>query len=305
MTCSLRLSPPDWLRDLNDGPKEVRWNLQGMAAAWKSHPNSMDFLSPSSPNFLWKALQTDIYFDALAEELSTSGDESLNILDAACGIGRMSVPLATAGHFVQGLDASRQSLEAAARHIERAALEVPEVLDRVQLSWDDIATADLPTSSFDRVLALELLCYLNNPQVTAKRLAASLRPGGLLIASVEAWPGALLSWPERPTGAPLARLIFDRNYAVPGDLWVHPMEADELVAILSSVGLELLRLEPLHFFADGPLSDQVEIDKLGETTYGERLIELERGLRASPELHGLSRAWLAVARKKGTATSCA
>ena len=298
MTCSLRLSPPDWLRHLNEGPEEVRWNLQGMATAWQSHPMSMDFLAPSSPNFLWKALQTEIYFDALAEELLATVSEPLHILDAACGIGRMSVPLATAGHRIQGLDASRESLEAAARHIEHASLDVPGLLDRVQLSWDDVATAEFPPDTFDRILALELLCYLNNPWETAERLAASLRPGGLLIASVEAWPGALLSWPDRPSGAALSRLFLDRSYGIPEDLWVHPMEADELAAILTGAGLELVRLEPLHFFADGPLSDQVEIDRLGETTYVQRLIGMERGLRENPELQGLSRAWLAVARKK-------
>jgi len=258
----------------------------------------MDFLAPSSPNFLWKALQTEIYFDALAEELLATVSEPLHILDAACGIGRMSVPLATAGHRIQGLDASRESLEAAARHIEHASLDVPGLLDRVQLSWDDVATAEFPPDTFDRILALELLCYLNNPWETAERLAASLRPGGLLIASVEAWPGALLSWPDRPSGAALSRLFLDRSYGIPEDLWVHPMEADELAAILTGAGLELVRLDPLHFFADGPLSDQVEIDRLGETTYVQRLIGMERGLRENPELQGLSRAWLAVARKK-------
>jgi SAM-dependent methyltransferase len=291
MTLAVHLAAPDWLRQLEGGPAEVLWNLRGIAKGWRDHPRSMDFLRPDSPNFAWKHLQTRIYFEALASELPGPEEGPLHILDAACGIGRMLVPLAGAGHQLTGVDACLESLQAAAAHASGLATQV-------QLTWDDIATTPLAADTFDRVLALELLCYLPNPSSTLARLAAALKPGGTLIASVEAWPGALLSWPERPPPSTVAKGCVERNFSAEDDLWVHPMEASELAAILQSADLEVLRLEPVHFFADGPLADHVDLDRLGQAVYDDQLIEWERGLRADPALAGLSRAWLTVARKK-------
>ena len=70
MNAAIRLSPPEWLRELAEGPKEVLWNLRGMAAGWREYPEGMDFLAPDSPNFAWKALQTRIYLEATERELA-------------------------------------------------------------------------------------------------------------------------------------------------------------------------------------------------------------------------------------------
>jgi len=305
MSIPIALTAPQWLRQLKGGPTEVLWNLHGLEKGWRDYPGGMDFLALDSPNFAWKRLQTRIYLDALRDELPSGEARPLRILDAACGIGRMLLPLAEAGHELQGVDACRESLEAAARHLETEAQrsesdpESPaDLARRVQLTWDDIDSCPLPNEYFDRVLALELLCYLPGPTATVARLAAALKPGGILIASVEAWPGALLSWPPGLTASELAKGCLDRKFSIEDDLWVHPMEAGELAAILQSAGLEVLRIEPVHFFADGPLGDHVDLDRLGQDVYDDQLIELERGLRADPALQGLSRAWLAVARKK-------
>ena len=59
--------------------------------------------------------------------------------------------------------------------------------------WGDIDSCEALEGPFERIVALELLCYLPDPQSTARRLASMLAPGGSLIVSVEAWPGALLT----------------------------------------------------------------------------------------------------------------
>lgn len=288
----IRRAAPEWLRQLDGGSSEVLWNLRGLTRGWREYPSGMDFLHPDSPNFSWKALQTQIYFNALTTEFPLGqGSRPLQILDAACGIGRMLVPLARAGHYVQGVDACIESIEAAARHAERLG-------NHVELTWDDINTTPLVPNQFDRILALELLCYLPDPTSTLRHITASLKPGGTLVASVEAWPGALLSWPDRPRPAELARVFEERVFSIPDDLWVHPMPADEFTAILQSADLEIQRMEPIHFFADGPLADLVDLDKVGDSVYDDQLIEWERDLRTDPVLGGLSRAWLAVARKR-------
>lgn len=287
----IRRAAPDWLHQLDEGSSEILWNLRGLAKGWREYPKGMDFLHPDSPNFAWKAVQTQIYLRALTAEVPLDQAQPLEILDAACGIGRMLVPLARAGHYVHGIDACLESLEAAARHAE-------ELGSHVELTWDDINTTALEPNRFDRIFALELLCYLPDPTSTLRHLTTSLKADGILIASVEAWPGALLSWPDRPPPRALARACEERNFSVPDDLWVHPMSADEITAILDSADLQVLRLEPVHFFADGPLADLVELDRLGNSVYDDQLMTWEQALRTDPTLSGLSRAWLVVARKK-------
>ena len=298
MSVASEWNPPEWLGRLDEGPDEVLWNLQGMRRGWQDYPGGMDFLDPDSPNYHWKAFQTRLYTEALGEALCLESDSALEVLDAACGIGRFLLPLARAGHSILGVDACRPSLEAALRHLDAAVASEPELTDRVRLRWDDIDTTELPEEHFDLVLALELLCYLPEPDKTARRLASTLRPGGRLILSVEAWPGALLSARDSLTPRELALACVERKLSLPGEYWVHPMEPDELAAILDRVGLELLQLDGIHFFADGPLADQVVLKQVGDPDYDRELFGLEEALRADPAFNGLSRAWLAVAQKR-------
>ena len=57
-------------------------------------------------------------------------------------------------------------------------------------------------------------------------------------------------------------------------------------------------LEPVHFFADGPRGEEVNLDRLGNAVYDEQLMCRERELRADPAMRDCSRAWLAIAREQ-------
>jgi 2-polyprenyl-3-methyl-5-hydroxy-6-metoxy-1,4-benzoquinol methylase len=288
---------PAWLRALDGGPEPILWNLRGMRAGWEQHPRWMDFLATGSPNFAFKALETALYVDQLGGLPTPPEGRVGRALDAACGIGRFTLPLARAGWQVLGVDACEPSLEAAARHLERAAQDEPELADRVRLLWDDIDTSAALDGPFDLVIAAELLCYLPDAAATARRLASLLAPGGTLVVSVEAWPGALLADPTGVGVEGLAEAIRERLLAVPDDRWVRPIAAPELAAILEGAGMDVVSVAGTHYLPDGPLMPLLDLERLEEPTYRRRVVELERLLRADPSMAPLPRALLAVARR--------
>ncbi len=281
-------TPPDWLRRLHDGDPsgadpEVAWNLLGLLRGWREWPEAMDFLAPESPNHTWKQLETRLYAAIWGDALAGK----LDILDAACGSGRMLLPLAEAGHRVVGVDACRPSLEAAAKHLG----ELP-----VELHWHDVR-AWQTEQRFDRILALELLCYLPEPAAAAAHLASMLRPGGVLICSVEAWPGALLADSSDLDLEALEAGLDSHILQVSGERWVRASGTGDLAAILRSAGLDVLSVEGTHYLPDGPLAGLVEPERCGEAEYADRVLDLERRLRSDPSLSALPRAWLALARR--------
>jgi SAM-dependent methyltransferase len=123
------------------------------------------------------------------------------VLDAGCGTGRVARRLAELEYAVVGVDLDASMLAEA----ERAGPD---------LTWlrADLATLDLPAAGvpepFDLVVVAGNVVPLLAPgteAVTVQRLAAHLRPGGLLVA------GFGLDQAHLPSGAALLELAdYDR-----------------------------------------------------------------------------------------------
>ena len=300
--------PPQWVRELPHLPSWVAdrpaapWNLCGMLRAWKRYPLAMDFLDPDSPNFQYKALQTRLYSERI-DKLITCPPQPKRILDVACGIGRFLVPLAESGHEVVGVDACAPSLAAARRHIERSVGQGRLKGDDLpQIYWDDAQELTCLTghAPFDLVLALELLCYLHDPLLVATDLASRLKPGGHLVVSVEAWPGALLCDLDAIRTPVQLELALDSGIlSVPEDRWLQAVDASELESILHSSGLEVLWIEGTHYLPDGPLAACLDLELLTDPSYVDTIVALERRCSEDRRLNMLPRALLAVARKPG------
>ncbi|HET7326111.1 MAG TPA: class I SAM-dependent methyltransferase [Nocardioidaceae bacterium] len=105
-------------------------------------------------------------------------DGPARIVDAGCGTGRVAIELARRGHVCTGVDSDASMLSVARRR-------APE------LTWVEADLADLDpaclgaSQPFDLVVAagnvIPLLAAGTEPGVVS-RLAAVLRPGGLLVA---------------------------------------------------------------------------------------------------------------------------
>jgi 2-polyprenyl-3-methyl-5-hydroxy-6-metoxy-1,4-benzoquinol methylase len=285
----MHLDAPLWLRALHEGgaagDDPVAWNLAGLLEGWRTWPEGMDFLDPASPNFRWKALETALYGDLWGDLFEGT---RLDVLDAACGSGRMLVPLAAAGHRVVGVDACRPSLEAADRHLRARGLSA-------ELHWADVRTWS--GGPFDRIVALELLCYVPDPTAAAAHLASLLKPGGTLVLTVEAWPGALLADPSGIAPADLPEVLRSRVLQQPGERWVRASDRADLGAILRNAGLDVARIAGTHYLPDGPLGGLLDLDRLDDEGYTAAVLAAERAARDDPAVAALPRAWLAVATR--------
>lgn len=285
---------PGWIQRLPELPlwTAVRpagpWNLCGMLRGWAEWPQTMDFLAPDSPLHAWKALEDRLYDAPLESDLLGLGDAAggLRILDAGCGIGRFAVRLARAGNDVLGVDSCLPSLEAAARHGAGLPLRL--------LAADLEALPDsVPSHGFDRVLAMEVLCYAQEPEALAARLVACLKPGGEFVASVEGWPGGLLADPSGATVEALGRRIL----AIPGERRVRLYTGPELRELLEAAGLEVQGVSGTHYVTDGPLEAVLDVDRVADPAYADSVVAAEARLRLDPATAPLARSFVAWGRR--------
>jgi len=119
------------------------------------------------------------------EEAERAGVSS-RVLELGCGTGRLTLPLAQAGHEVTGLDFSPAML---VRAREKLAAEPRSVQDRVTLVEGDARRVELgQTASFDVVLApfrvLQHFPAISDQLEVLTGARRQLRPGGRLVLDV-------------------------------------------------------------------------------------------------------------------------
>lgn len=107
--------------------------------------------------------------------LSLLGDVAgRRVLDLGCGDGDLAVELAQRGATVVGIDASPQMIEAANAKAKRAGAEIDfrvGTAERVPFDADE----------FDAVVAVTILCFVENAAPVFHEIARVLRLGGFLV----------------------------------------------------------------------------------------------------------------------------
>ena len=259
-----RLPPAQpFLAGIHEGgsaPEPALDNLVGAAKAWQEHPDWMDQLDPASPVFSDKQMERDLYLDRWAPHLSPG----MRVLDLGGGVGRFA-------QWLLGQDCTVELVDPDLRSLWCAMDRLAGGPGRLDLHWS--TGTDLgPLAPVDCALAVELLCYVPDPAAVLREIRRLLRPGGLLLLSVEADQGA----------------SEDGVLHVPGDRWVQTYSADSLRALLSD--WEILQLEPSHYVLSGPLEDQAQGLDLDD------IRAIEQLARGDPKLREQHRAWTAVVR---------
>jgi SAM-dependent methyltransferase len=249
-------------------------NLVGAALGWRDYPDHMDWLHPDSPIHAAKLLERAMYLHRWLPWLPRGA----RVLDLGGNIGRFTQWCLDRGCDVELVDPDLRALRRAVGH----AAGRPGRLD---VHWS--TGEELPDlAPVDVVIAAEVLCYVEDPARVLERVRGVLRPGGVLLCSVEArwgWPLAYDA-PARTLDA----LLGDGVLHVPGDRWVRTLDEDGFRALLGDWAVE--ECLPTHYIASGPLDDAAGALGL------DAVLAYEARLRAHPVLRHLNRCWMAVAR---------
>lgn len=102
--------------------------------------------------------------------------EGLTVLDAGCGGGLVTEPLARLGATMTGLDASGEAIAVACRHARRSGLGI----DWRQGTLEDLA---LTRPGYDALLALEIVEHVSSLESFVTAAVRCVKPGGLIIFS--------------------------------------------------------------------------------------------------------------------------
>jgi len=127
--------------------------------------------------------------------------DAASVLDVGCGAGHTAVALAERGYRVQALDAAPEMLALTARAAEDAGVALTTHLA-------ELYELPLAAASFDLVVALGVLPWLDAEARGLGELARVLKPGGYLIATADNRAGLhrLLDPRSSPSLAPARRL---------------------------------------------------------------------------------------------------
>ncbi len=98
------------------------------------------------------------------------------VLDAGCGTGRFTLPLARQGIQVVALDASREMLDVARRKATEAG-----VAQQVEFVLGDVENLDYGDGTFDGAVSMAVLRHFPSPARGIAELARVTRPGGVLV----------------------------------------------------------------------------------------------------------------------------
>lgn len=123
---------------------------------------------------------SEIYLHFIEKRINdVFGAEKVKILDAGCGQARISIPLATAGHGVTGIDLSSKAIDSAKQYSS-------ERMARVDFIAGDLRNVikKMGAGSFDCIICLEVLYFLADYNEVISGLVRLLKKNGLLILSL-------------------------------------------------------------------------------------------------------------------------
>lgn len=155
-------------------PREVA-RFERMAESWWSADGeqaALHLMTPARLDFLLAQLFGQFGLD----RSSRRPLEELRILDAGCGGGLISEPLARLGASVTGIDPSGACIDAARRHADASYLDI---------DYRVATPGDLPQEEppFHAIVCMDVLEHVPDPGLLLRDCAKLLAEKGLLVAS--------------------------------------------------------------------------------------------------------------------------
>lgn len=192
------------------------------------------------------------------------------VLEVGCGAGFTATELAMRGHRVDAADSVPAMLDLTRKRVAETG-----TADRVRVLFADVRHLPMPDSSFDLVLALGVLPWLDDPAAAIREMARVTRPGGhvLLTADHNLHLDEILDPKRNPrlesVRRSLARALRAAHVLSPAPLrpqapLFHRHSRREFDSIVSAAGLDKLWSQmvgfgPFTFFGKLILPDSVGI----------------------------------------------
>jgi ubiquinone/menaquinone biosynthesis C-methylase UbiE len=204
-------------------------------------------LGYSEREFRRLEMQSRIVGDLTEDVMRRAGiRKGMRVLDLGCGVGDVSLLaawLVGPSGYVLGVDRSAEALATAERRVREAG----------QSGWVRFAAAELdefvPDEPFDAIVGRLVLMYLPQPAQTLRRLAAYLRPGGILAFHEMSMP-AMRSCPAGDLFSRCRRWLID---AIRCSGFETEM-GDKLYATLTAAGLPAPEMIAAGRVEGGPAS---------------------------------------------------
>lgn len=218
------------------------------------------------------------------------------IVDLGCGTGHYGLRLAKSGYAVTLSDLAPGMLESARR--KAAEMELLERVTFVQADVLDLGA--LPPGHFGLAVAQgDVLSFATRPPQALREIRKILRPGGILIASVDQTYAGLAHYAEKGDLDGLERLVRRREmewlaHAQAERFPVHTFSAEDLRALLDDCGFEVLDLFGKTVLPFKKLEALLEAPE-----HLERILALEKSLCRRPSALGLASHLQFAARLKG------
>jgi 2-polyprenyl-6-hydroxyphenyl methylase/3-demethylubiquinone-9 3-methyltransferase len=196
------------------------WNPKGSSAM-------LHRLNPARLSYLREAI--DAHWDLDAADFTPLAGRTA--LDAGCGAGLLTEPLARLGARATGIDAAPENIGAARAHAEASGLDIEYLAGGIE---------GLAGRRFDLVVSMEVVEHVADTAAFAAGLASTLAQGGLLI----------LSTPNRTLLSQLALItIGEGTGAIPRGThdWRQFLRPEELTELLAGAGLTVTDVRGLSF----------------------------------------------------------
>jgi ubiquinone/menaquinone biosynthesis C-methylase UbiE len=158
-------------------------------------------------------------------------------LDAGCGTGNYTLELARRGIRVTGVDSSASMLKWARQKAFDYGSKVKGEGLKVEFEVADALKLPFPDSSFDLVLSIGLLCFLNDPEKALIEMHRVLKPGGRIVI------GVLNRWSPWAFFRRVKGLFKDTIYNQ-----AHFISPPELEGLIRQVGFEIKETKTCLFF---------------------------------------------------------
>jgi ubiquinone/menaquinone biosynthesis C-methylase UbiE len=110
----------------------------------------------------------------------TSGLSTEDVLELGCGAGQLAVALAQRGLRVRAIDSSDAMVELARQHTQQVE---PGVAEKLLVTTGDAYSPPFEDASFDLVVAVGLVPWLQRPRQAIREMARVTRPGGYIIVT--------------------------------------------------------------------------------------------------------------------------